>query len=76
MVGMDAPTKRLQPAPGQFQGFLVPVQGAEFRLGGRLQHGATVPGHAERAVNDLRGKADQDEKNEFSPVHSVSPPSK
>ena len=55
MVGMDAPTKRLQPAPGQFQGFLVPVQGAEFRLGGRLQHGGAVPGHAERAVQDAHG---------------------
>ena len=57
MVGMDAPTKRLQPAPGQFQGFLVPVQGAEFRLGGRLQHGRAVPGHAERAVqHGLQGR--------------------
>ena len=55
MVGMDAPAKRLQPAPGQFQGFLVPVQGAEFRLGGRLQHGRAVPGHAERAVQDAHG---------------------
>ena len=50
--------------------------------GGNPCHGfekrpaAHAVGHAERAVNDLRGKADQDEKNEFSPVHSVSPPSK
>ena len=55
MVGVGAPGKRLQPAPGQLQGFFVPVQGAQFRHGGRPQQGAAVPGHAERAVQDAHG---------------------
>ncbi len=55
MVGVDAPAERFQPAPGQLQGFFVPVQGAELRPGGGPQHGAAVPGHAERAVQDAHG---------------------
>lgn len=50
--------------------------------GGKPRHGfekrpaAHAVGHAERAVDDLRGEADDDEKKKFTPVHSVSPPSR